>query len=104
VEKAIREMRDKTATGANDVSGDVLKLLGENRLKLTTQLISSIYINEQWPRNFIEATIALKKKPKPTKCSDQCTISLNAHTAKILRRRIKRKIEDVPAEDQFGFR
>ena len=41
-------------------------------------------------------------------CSDRRTISLIAHTAKIiakiLRRRIERKIEDVLGEDQFGFR
>jgi len=52
--------------------------------------------------------IALKKKPQATKCSDHCTISLIAHTAKILakilRRRIERKIVDVPSEDQCGFR
>ena len=52
--------------------------------------------------------IALKKKPQATKCSDHRTISLIAHTAKIvakiLRRRIEKKIEDVLGEDQFGFR
>ena len=52
--------------------------------------------------------IALKKKTKATKCSDYRTISLIAHTtkiiAKILRRRIEKKIEDVHGEDQFGFR
>ena len=52
--------------------------------------------------------LALKKKPQATKCSDHCTISLIAHTAKIvaniLRRRIEKKIEDVLGEDQFGFR
>ena len=52
--------------------------------------------------------IALKKKPQATKCSDHRTISLIAHTAKIvakiLRRRIEKKIEDVHGEDQFGFR
>ena len=48
--------------------------------------------------------IALKKKTKATKCSDYRTISLIAHTAKILRRRIEKKIEDVLGEDQFGFR
>jgi hypothetical protein len=36
VEKAIKEMRDKKATGNDDVSGDVLKLLGEDGLKLMT--------------------------------------------------------------------
>jgi len=43
-----------------------------------------------------------------TKCSDHRTISLIAHTAKIiaeiLRRRIERKIEAVLGEEQFGFR
>jgi hypothetical protein len=62
-----------------------------------------------WPKDFTEATmIALKKKPQATKCSDYRTISLIAHTAKIvekiLRRRIEKTIEDVLGEDQFGFR
>ena len=52
--------------------------------------------------------IALKKKPQATKCSDHRTISLMAHTAKIvakiLRRRLEKKIEDVLGEDQFEFR
>jgi hypothetical protein len=52
--------------------------------------------------------IALKKKPQATKCSNHRTISLIAHTAKIvaktLTRRIEKKIEDVLYEDQFGFR
>ena len=52
--------------------------------------------------------IVLKKKPQETECSDHRTMSLIAHTTKIvtkiLRRRIERKIEDVLREDQFGFR
>jgi len=50
----------------------------------------------------------LKKKPQATECSDHRTISLIAHTAKlvakILRRMIEKKIEDVLGEDSFGFR
>jgi hypothetical protein len=52
--------------------------------------------------------IALKKKTKATKCSHHRTISLIAHTAKIiakiLKRRIESKIEDTLGEDLFGFR
>jgi hypothetical protein len=52
--------------------------------------------------------IALKRKPKATKCSDHRTISIIPHAAKIvariLRRRIERKIEAALGEDQFGFR
>jgi len=65
--------------------------------------------NGQWPKEFTEDTVtALEKMPKATKCSDHCTISLMVHTAKIVgrrvRRRIDRKIEDVSVEDQFGIR
>jgi hypothetical protein len=87
----------------------VLKLLGEGGLKIMTKLINTIYENGEWPKDFTEVTmIALKKKPQATKCSDHCTVSLIAHAAKIvakiLRRRIEKKIEDVLREDQFGFR
>ena len=51
--------------------------------------------------------IALKKKTQATKCSDHRTISLIAHTAKIiakiLRIRIERKIEDVLEEDRLDL-
>ena len=104
VEKAIKEMRNK-ATGDDDVPEDVLKLLGKGGLKIMTELISTIYETGEWPKDFTEVTM---KKPQATKCSDHCTCSLIAHTAKvvakILRRRVERKIEDVFGEDQFGFR
>ena len=109
MEKAIKEMRNKKATGDDGVPGDVLKLLGEGGLKILTKLIDTIYETGQWPKDFTEVTmIALKKKRQTTKCSDHRTISLISHTAKIiakiLRRRIERKIEDVLGEHQFGFR
>ena len=92
-----------------DVPGDVLKLFGEDSLKIMTKLINTIYETGEWPKDFTEVTmIALKKKPQATKCSDHRTTSLITHTAKIvakiLRRRIEKKIEDVLGEDQFGFR
>ena len=110
MEKAIKEKRNKKATGDDDdVLGDVLKLLGKGGLKVMKKLINSIYETGEWPKDFTEVTmIALKKKPQATKCSDHRTISLIAHTtkivAKILRRRIEKKIEDVLGEDKFGFR
>jgi len=108
VEKAIKEMMDMRATGDNKVPGDVLKLLREDDLKLMKQLINNIYDSGEWPKDFNHVTIiTLKKKPKATTCSEQCTISLTTHkgntVARILRR-IERKIEDVLGEEQFGFR
>jgi hypothetical protein len=48
--------------------------------------------------------ITLKKKPQATKCSEHRTVSLITHTAKMLRRRIEKKIENILGEDRFGFR
>ena len=71
VEKSIKEMRNKKATGDDDVPGDVLKLDGESGLKIMTKLINTIYETGEWPKDFTEVTmIALKKKPQATKCSD----------------------------------
>jgi hypothetical protein len=108
VEKAIKEMRNKKATG-DDVPGDVLKLLGEGGLKIMTKLMNTIYETGEWPKDFTEVTmIALKKKLQATECIDHRTISLIAHAAKIVAkipiRMIEKKIENVLGEDQFGFR
>jgi hypothetical protein len=52
-----------------------------------TKLINTIYETGDWPKDFTEVTtIALKKKPQATKCSDHHTISLIAHRAKILQK------------------
>jgi hypothetical protein len=109
VKKAIKGMRNKKATGDDDVPGDVLKLLGEGGLKIMKKLIKTIYKIGEWPKDFTEVTmIALKKKPQATNCSVHHTISLTTHTTKIvaiiLRRRIEKKIEDVLGEDQFRLR
>jgi len=43
VEKAIKEMGNKKATGDDDVPRDVLKLMGEGGLKIMMKLINTIY-------------------------------------------------------------
>jgi predicted transcriptional regulator len=74
-----------------------------------TKFVNTKYGTAEWPKDFTEVTmIALRKKTQATKCSDHRTISLIANTAKIVakifRRRIEKKIEDVLGEDPFGFR
>jgi hypothetical protein len=43
VEKAIKEMRNKKATGDDDVPGDALKFLGDGGSKILTKFINTIY-------------------------------------------------------------
>jgi hypothetical protein len=93
MEKAIKEMGDKKATGANDVPAEALKLLRDGGLNLLTQLMNNIYESGEWPNDFTEVTmVALKKKPKARKRTDPGVI------------RFEKKSEDTLREDQFGFR
>jgi hypothetical protein len=109
VEKALKEMRNRKATGDDDIPGDGPKLLGKEVLKILTELSNTMYNNGEWPQDFTEVTvIVLMKKTKTSKCSDYRTISLIAHIAKIIANivigRIVKKIEGVLGDEQFGFR
>ena len=86
VEKAIKEMRDKKATGRDDMSGDILKMLGEDGIRIMTQLISNIFETGEWPKNLTEVTMIASKKPAATQDNDDSTISLVAYKAKIVAR------------------
>ena len=52
MEKGIKKMKHKKATGDDVVPENILKLLEEDGLKLLTGLINYIYENGEWPRNF----------------------------------------------------
>jgi len=74
-----------------------------------TQQINKIHETGEWPKNFSEVkVIALKKKPRATKCSYRHTISWIIGTVKIVARILglsfERKNEDVLGENQSGFR
>jgi len=57
-------MKDKKATGDDDVPGN--ELLGENGLRLMTRLIN-IYETGKWLKDFTKVTMTvLKKQPKAT--------------------------------------
>jgi len=83
--------------------------LGEDGLRILTQVINNIHEPEKWPKNFTAfIMIALKKKPKAAKRRDHPTVSLIANRAKVLERilgrRLEMKTEDVLIKDQLGFR
>jgi len=74
VEKSIKKLRNKKATRDNNVPEEVLKLLGEGGLKITTKLMNAICETGEWPKDFSEVTmIALKKDPQATKHTDHRT-------------------------------
>ena len=48
--KAVKEMRNRKATGDDDVPGDVL--VGEGSLKILIILINTVYETGEWPKDF----------------------------------------------------
>ena len=49
MEKAIKEITNKKATGDIDLPGDVLNIFGEGGLKILTKLMNTIYETGEWP-------------------------------------------------------
>jgi hypothetical protein len=50
VEKDIKEMKDNKATGDDDVSEDIFKILGEDGLSIVRKLIKSYMKLDSGPR------------------------------------------------------
>jgi hypothetical protein len=73
--KTTKEVRDKKATGNDDVPGNVLKLLGQDGLRIMKKLINNMYETGKWPKDFIEVKMTALKRLKATKCSDHRTNS-----------------------------
>ena len=59
VEKSNKEIRNRKATGDDDIPGDVLKLLEEDGLKILTKLINTIHETGEWPKDFKELNVYL---------------------------------------------
>ena len=68
-------MRDKKATGDDDVPEDMPKRVGEDGLRIMTQLINNIHETGEWPKDFTEVAVVAIKKPSTTKCSRHGTYS-----------------------------
>jgi hypothetical protein len=73
-----------------------------------TQLINNTHETGEWPKDLTEVRVIALQKQEAAKCSDNRTVSLVTHivemVARILRKMIESKVEDVLGEDQFGFR
>ena len=71
---------------------DLLKELGDGELKIMTALVNKIYMNRDWPKDFLDVTmIVLPKKNQAKKCSEHRKISPISYTGKWNRRGYRRR-------------
>ena len=101
-------MRRKNATEDFYIPVDLLKELGDSRLKIMTALVNKINMSGDQPKDFLDVTMtALPKKTQANNSRDHRTISLISHTGKIVERILSKKLEsktkEVIDEDQFRF-
>lgn len=108
-ELAIKTLTDGKATGVDEIPAELLKTLDDTTKEKLYQLLREIYETGKLPTDFVESKcITIPKKGNATDCNNYRTISLLSHASKILlnivKIRLKGKINEQLADDQFGFR
>jgi hypothetical protein len=108
VGRAIKEMKDKKATGNNEGQpGEELKFWGDDSLRQMAHLITTYIILESGS-TILSYNDFLKGEGERHKMHRPSHYQLICNTTKIVerirRRRIERKSENLLGEDQFVFR
>ena len=109
VDWAIRNMKNKKATGIDDIPAELLKALSEEGKEELWNLCSLIYEEGYWPTDFnTTIMIPIPKKSNANECKLFRTICLIPHASKImlkiLQGRIQERANQFIGKNQFGFR
>ena len=109
VTKAIRNLKEKKAPGEDGITGEQLKALDEEALKVLTKLLNNIYSTGVIPKDLKQSVfVKIPKKPKAVECTEYRTICLMSHVTKILLRIIMDRNETIfereISKGQTGFR
>ena len=110
--KAIKQMSTGKAPGSDAIPAEVYKSGGPTMLRQLTSLYQSMWIKEQLPQEFRDATIVhiYKRKGDRQSCDNHRGISLLSIASKILARIILNRLLDhlenshLLPESQSGFR
>ena len=106
---SLDELAQRKSPRPDNINAELLQNMeGQGKktlLSLLNQIYASVFIPEDFRRSIY---VTIPKKPNATECKDHRTISLLTHVMTLLftiiHRRIRKKLEDDIAEDQFGFR
>ena len=105
----VKKLKSGKAPGVDTIHTEFLQNMGEEGMKLLTNIINKIYENGTMHPDLVNNIfIPIPKVNKATECSDHRIISLISHAAKILliaiKNRITPTIEKQLSETQLGFR
>jgi hypothetical protein len=107
--KVLKDLRDKKATGTDEIPAEVLKNLDTETTKKLFNIITDCYEKGKISKDFFTSKcIIISKKENVNDCSNYRKISILSHASKILlnviKHRLKNKIKNQIGEDQFGFK
>lgn len=108
MEEAITHLKLNKTPGTDGVSAEMIKLIGEEGVKIVHNICNKVWQSRQWPKDWTNSTfIPIHKKGSTQKCQNYRTISLTSHASKILLRIIDRRLQryltpEIPPE-QAGF-
>lgn len=87
VEEAITHLKLNKTAGTDGVSAEMIKLIGEEGVKIVHNICNKVWQSRQWPKDWTNsAFIPIHKKGSTQKCQNYRTISLTSHASKILLR------------------
>ena len=109
VKWALENTAGNKASGVDDISIELLKVLQDDAVKVMLALCQQIWKTQQWPKDWKRTIyIPIPKKGSAKDCSDYRTIALIPHASKIilkiLQARIQQYMERELPDVQAGFR
>ena len=108
IQQAIAQLRDGRASGADDISAELLKLGGAETIRWLTSLFNTIWNSESIPSDWLShLIIPLHKKGSRSECDNRGIALLSIPSkvfARVLLNRIKPRAEALLRENQCGFR
>ena len=111
VQQIINQMKKKQSRGVDELSSQLLKVIGNEICKSLTLIINQLIETEIYPENFkIAKTTPIHKKGDKNVISNYRLVSLLPTLAKVFERVIHKQLysyfnnENLLAEQQYGFR
>ena len=108
VEKAVERMKKGKATGCSGLSVDLMSSLGEQGLRMMTEMMEAVWREGKIPREWEKSEIVpiYNQKGDPLDCGNYRGIKLLEHMLKVMERVLDQRLRELIEIDnmQFGFR
>ena len=105
----MRNLKAEKPPGVDNIPSELFKNGGKTTTTVLTVICQMIWETKEWPKEWTQSlVIPLPQKGHLKQCKNYRTISLISHPSKvmfqIILNRLKAKAEELPEEDQAGFR